>query len=288
MKQIINCLLHFLLFLVFISGSSCAQNNIQNATLLLNESYGKDSLQKMDVYLLANRNKETPLVILIHGGGWMAGDKKDADFMKDFLLNQGINVININYRLASHTPPIHYKEIMRDVDGAISYIASKADAWKIRKEKIVFWGGSAGGHLALLYAYRYDLKNRISAVISLGGPTKLYDVESWKKMKKEDLDGLLPLITGVSATQAAVSKEYENASPYYSTKFKPSYLIHGEADVIVALEQTLVLGRLLETKGIPHKVVVLPNGGHGGEGTTEEASKNMVLGMLDWIATYSK
>lgn len=288
MRQIISYLLHVLLLLVFVNGSSCAQQSIQEVTPILDAAYGKDPMQKMDVYLVPNRTKETPVVVLIHGGGWMAGDKKDADFMKDFLLNQGINVVNINYRLASHTPPVHYKEIMQDVDGAINYIASKAKEWKIRDSKIVFWGGSAGGHLSLLYAYRYDLKNRISAVISLGGPTKLYDEESWKKMKKEDLEGLLPLITGVSSTQAAVSKEYENASPYYATKFKPSYLIHGEADKIVAVDQTLVLGKLLEEKGVPNRVVVLPNGGHGGEGTTEEASKNMVLGMLEWITTYSK
>lgn len=284
MKQVIRCLLGVLIIFLVASEGVFAQS----ITAIMDQAYGKDPLQKMDIYLVPNRTKETPLVVLIHGGGWMAGDKKDADFMKDFLLNQGINVVNINYRLASHNPPVHYKEIMQDVDGAINYIASKANEWKIRKDKIVFWGGSAGGHISLLYAYRYDTKNRISAVISLGGPTKLYDEESWKKMKKEDLEGLLPLITGISSTQAAVSKEYENASPYYASKFKPSYLIHGEADKIVAVEQTLVLGRLLDKEGVPNKVVVLPNGGHGGEGTTEEASKNMVAGMLDWIATYSK
>lgn len=273
---------------------ACAQDRkagtIQTGTaitVMKDEQYGADKMQGMDVYLLPNRDKNTPLVILVHGGGWMAGDKKDADFMKDFMLNKGFNVINLNYRLGNQTA-IHYKEIISDMDQAITYTVEHAKKWNIRKSKYVFWGGSAGGHLALLYAYRYDPKNRISAVISLGGPTRLDDEGMEAGVKKEDLEGLLPIITGSKWDRNALSPDYQNASPYYSKKFVPSMLVHGEKDAIVPTSQAKVMASKLAQEGIDHQLIILPNGAHGGEGTPEADSIDLQERMLNWIKKYSK
>lgn len=288
----IGVLVAFSMFFCSLSAISQDKNNqtaqaVPAITIKKDQQYGPDQMQGMDVYLLPNRDKNTPLVILVHGGGWMAGDKKDADFMKNFMLYKGFNVININYRLGNQTN-IHFKEIISDMDRAIKYIVAHAKEWNIRKSKYIFWGGSAGGHLSLLYAYRYDTKNRISAVISLGGPTRLDDDGMIAGAKKEDLEGLLPIITGSKWNPGALSPDYRNASPYYSKKFVPSMLVHGEKDTIVPNSQAKVMADELAQKGIDHQLIVLPNAGHGGEGAPEENAIDLQKRMVDWVIKYSK
>jgi len=257
----------------------------QEALTLKDEAYGSDSLHKMDVYLLPNRTQQTPVVILVHGGGWMAGDKDACNFMKDFLTAQGVNIININYRLAS-TDKIAYEEIMSDMDLAIGHVLKNSDQWQIRKNKYVFWGGSAGGHLAMLYAYKYDKKNVISAVTTLGGPTKLDDIETLSKAKKEDIEGLLPLITGDKWQPGAFAESYQKASPFYGPVFKPTLLMHGEKDAIVPLGQAQIMYAHLKENNVPVELIMLENGGHGGEGTSGETSRKMAVTILEWIKKY--
>lgn len=250
-------------------------------------AYGKDPLQKMDVDLIANRTQETPLVILIHGGGWMAGDKKDAYFMRDGLLAADINVININYRLASPENNIHYKEMIADIDEALSFVIANAKKWNIRDSEFILWGGSAGAHLALLYAYKYDKRGVISSVITLGAPILL---DTFKGASPQDVEGLLSLITGNQCTydSTKLASEYKDASPYYSSNYKPTMLIHGEADNIVPIEQSRMMHQKLKNENVADTLIIIPCGGHGGEGASQEFSNRLNIAMLEWIIKYSK
>lgn len=275
------------LFILFSWPAFAQERNVTPAFTLQDVSYGDDPLQKMDVSLVAGRGAATPLVIVVHGGGWMAGDKTDADFMKKGLNSAGINVVNINYRLANNTD-IHYREIMQDVDAALAYITQHAREWKIRRKRFVFWGGSAGGHLALLYAYSYDTRNLISAVISLGGPTKLNDVVSLSTAKQQDVEGLLPLITGVPYDGDSTNAAYIAASPYYGKKLKPALLVHGTKDDIVPVAQSALLSKLLGSRGIQHIFFPLPGGDHGGNGAPAAVSEELNTTMLQWIRKYSQ
>ena len=128
------------------TGTACSPRNGQ--LVVYDVAYGTDSLQRMDLHFVEGRDAATPLVMLIHGGGWMAGDKHDADFMREALFARGINVVNVNYRLGGET--VHYPEMMADIDAAIGYLLSHAREWGVRSSGIVLWGGSAGAHLALL------------------------------------------------------------------------------------------------------------------------------------------
>src|ERR1700712_2046451 len=66
--------------------------NTAVAATLTDVSYGPDAKQKMDIYLLAGRNSSTPLLILLHGGAWSAGDKTELKATVDFFTGQGVNV----------------------------------------------------------------------------------------------------------------------------------------------------------------------------------------------------
>lgn len=283
LKTVFALLVLFAISVSCISKGNNASSGGSSVVLtLIDEPYGADAFQKMDIYLVANRSEQTPLVILIHGGGWGAGDKKDANFMKDLLAPHNMNVININYRLATETT-IHCDSIIKDINAAMLYINANSEKWKIRKDKYVFWGGSAGAHLALLYAYEYDTKNLISSVITLGAPTKL-NVPS---IFKNGAEGRLYLLTGQVWKNDTLDHVFCDVSPYYADHFKPTLLVHGEADSIVPIEQSVLLGNKLSKSGIPNQVFRLPNGGHGGEGTSVQAMDSLMNSMVSWIKKYS-
>jgi len=253
----------------------------------LDVAYGEDPMQTMDVHLVAGRDASTPLVVLVHGGGWVAGDKHDAGFMRDGCLAKGFNVANLNYRMGEG---IHYREMMDDLGRAMDCLLAHAGEWGIRTSKIVLWGGSAGAHLALLYACGYDDEDAVSLVITLGAPTKLDSFAEMEGAKPEDVEGLLPVVTGKPwrCDTAQLDEAYRLASPYYAPHLKPALLVHGGADDIVPVEQSRAMDRRLREAGVADSLIVLPGAGHGGENASAEDSASLERTMYEWILKYSK
>ena len=85
----------------------------EEAFVLKDLKYSKDTLNYLDLYLTKNRDAETPFLIIIHGGAWVQGDKKMfwTDMANDFY-NENICVANINYRLA---PKVKLNEMLKDI-----------------------------------------------------------------------------------------------------------------------------------------------------------------------------
>lgn len=281
------CIIPIILFLLIITHESWGQQN-QEAKIITDVAYGDDVMQKMDVYLVENRTVKTPLLILVHGGGWMSGDKVDFNYFKDLLYSAGINVINVNYRLASNENKIHYQEIMKDLSKALAKIEDKAEEWDIRTQEWIMWGNSAGGHLSLLYAYNYDEDKRLSAVVSFAGPVKLDNDPTFQKAKPEDIRGLLPLIAGAPFEEMATNTAYQLASPFYGQRFISTLLIHGEKDDIVPIAQSELMYKHLQKNKIRTDFVTLFNGDHGGTGATEASQQLFRQKAFEWIKEYSK
>jgi acetyl esterase/lipase len=177
---------------------------------------------------------------------------------------------------------------MKDVGKALAFTLRMAPKWKIRRKNIILWGGSAGGHIALLYTYSYDTHNVVSAVVTLGAPTKLDDRYSLSFSKKADIEGLLPLITGKKFAADTLDPAYRMASPYYGRHFKPSLLIHGEVDTIVSWLQAKLMSDELSAKEVPNQLFLIKNGWHGGEGASKEVADSLNITVMQWIRHYSK
>lgn len=284
--RISNFSILFLFLLTMMSWECSAQKNRESLELL-DYRYGDDSLHRMDVHLIKDRTPETPLLILVHGGGWMSGDKRDFNYLKDYIYPMGVNVVNLNYRLANQES-VHYKEIMADLSLALGHLYTKADEWHIRPRKWIMWGNSAGGHLTLLYAYNYDKQERLSAAVSFAGPVKLDDVTSLQRAKPEDINGLLPLITGKAYITSNLDTAYRLASPYYGNRYIPTLLIHGTQDHIVPLEQSELMYTRLQLHNVPTDFIILENGDHGGGGATEYSQQLFRNKTITWIEKYSK
>lgn len=233
-----------------------------SAKTLLNIAYGKDSLQKMDVYLPANRSADsTKVIVLIHGGGWASGDK--VEFAAAIpVLQQKLPqyaIFNINYRLANQFAN-HFPTQENDVKAALQFIADRAGEYQVSKE-VVLLGASAGAHLALLQAYKYTSPIVPKAVVSFFGPTDMAELYNSTSNTYYQM-GLQLLIGGTPNSKPDVFKQ---ASPinFASKQSPPTLLLHGSRDGLVPSAQSRQLKEKLDKVGVPSELVIYPGEGHG-------------------------
>ena len=252
-------------------------------------AYGRDVKQKLDLNLIAGRDVSTPFVILLHGGAWSQGDKNDLASLVRFFLSQKINVANVNYRLTNTSSgSVRWTGILSDVNAAVSYITKHADSLKTRSRKYVIFGFSAGAHLALLHTYSYDSSNLISAVIGFGSPTKLNDI-AWKANPYLGIaKQALPPLTGQSFTTDTSNTILKDLSPYFSSHFKATLLIHGDQDNVVPYSQSVLMHNELRMDGVASTFISLPHSGHSGEGASPTDLNDTWQTCAAWIKTYSR
>ena len=123
-------------------------------------AYGDHERQVLDFWK-APSDKPTPLVFVIHGGGWMGGSKERLNRFVDApaLLKEGISVVAINYRYIRNAqelkPPV--KAPLHDAARALQFVRSKAAEWNIDKSRIAAAGASAGACSSLWLLYHDDL-----------------------------------------------------------------------------------------------------------------------------------
>lgn len=125
-------------------------------------SYGSHPRQVLDVWV-AESEQATPVVFVIHGGGWSGGEKERVHRFVDVkdLLSSGISVVAINYRLMRHAiaeevvPPV--KAPLSDAARALQYVRSRASEWGLDPKRIGAAGGSAGACSSLWLAFHEDL-----------------------------------------------------------------------------------------------------------------------------------
>ena len=138
------------------------------APTVANYKYGTDSERQVFDFWQAKSDRPTPLVLLIHGGGWKGGDKTGygTTAIKPFL-DEGISVASINYRFIDQAmeqkvvPPV--KAPLHDAARALQTLRSKAKEWNIDVKKVGATGGSAGACTSLWLALHDDLADSKSS-----------------------------------------------------------------------------------------------------------------------------
>ncbi|MGG1924323.1 alpha/beta hydrolase [Chryseobacterium cucumeris] len=138
-----------------------------------NIHYGNNPEQVMDLYIPSARtNKEKDVFIMIHGGGWRAGDKSQLTFFTLSMMQKFPDhiFVNMNYRLASATS-FGLPNQTNDIKKVIELLKNKLGY----HPNVILLGNSAGGHLSMLYAYKFDADKKVKAVINIVGPADLSD-----------------------------------------------------------------------------------------------------------------
>ncbi|MET0636454.1 MAG: alpha/beta hydrolase [Chitinophagaceae bacterium] len=229
----------------------------------LNIAYGTDSRQKMDLYLPAGRSLDsTRVIILIHGGAWVDGDKADFTQYVNLLRQQfpGYAIFNLNYRLATEGVNL-FPTQENDVESAVNFIYDHRDEYQV-SGNFVYLGASAGAHLALLQGYKHISVVRPTAIIDLFGPTELKSLYNAAPVASTLLGKLL------GGTPTANPGAYEQSSPLFfvNSLSTPTLLLHGGMDAVVPVSQSQTLRDKLIDAGVANDYIFYPNEGHGWTG----------------------
>ncbi len=109
----------------------------------------------LNLYLPADAGEDTPLLILVHGGGFISNDctSTQARYMYEYFREHGYACASINYRLSGEAT---YPAAICDVKAAIRYLRANAETYGLDADRFVIWGESAGAYLATMAALSND------------------------------------------------------------------------------------------------------------------------------------
>lgn len=215
-----------------------------------------------DLHLPSDRGRPSPVVVFVHGGGWLRGSRRI--FCPGFseaetfgaVVARGRAVLSIDYRLsgeAAFPAPLH------DVIAAIDWVCEDGAArYGLDAERIALWGESAGGHLAALAALRPD--SPVQAVIDWYGPSDLAlllaDADEHREPMREQA-----LLGGPGAYS---DDDAHAASPRFAARpdAPPFLLAHGTADDLVPAVHSELLAQALTDAGAHVELQLVTDAGH--------------------------
>lgn len=247
---------------------------------LTDVAYGDHAMQTMDIYLPDGRDTvSTKLMILVHGGGWVRGDKSEFTPYITALQQRlgGYAFANINYRLFDNGVN-KFPAQENDLQAAVNFLMSKRAEYGFSKN-VVLVGASAGAHLALLQAYKSNSVIVPKAVVSFFGPADLEHL--YKNPAYPAVPFLLSSMLG--GTPESNPEVYKSSSPinFVTSKSPPTLLLHGGEDNLVPVEQSRLLNNKLKKAGVKHDLVIYPEARHGWRGRNLEDSFDKIRKFLE-------
>lgn len=210
---------------------------------------GKDL--KLDLFTPKNSNKPLPIVVLIHGGCWLAGTRQDYTRFGIELASRGYAAASIDYRLSEEAS---YPAAVEDCRTAVQWLKDHASTYSIDPGRVALLGGSAGGHLAEYVGYAANT------------PAKGYPSGPGPKVKAVIAfyawsDLTQPSVRDFYWNEVFLGKKYEAAPALYkvaspvthvSKQSPPTLLLHGTIDTIVPPSQSVLLVEKLEANSVPY------------------------------------
>ena len=197
--------------------------------------------------------------ILVHGGGWVAGDKQQyINYLFKPLSDAGFVWFSINYRLA---PKFRFPADAVDVEAAILWVKQHAATYHVDTRKIALIGESAGGHLVSYVGAARSKRARVAAVVSMYGVHDFISASiEWKPIPSEILQ-----LFGIEAVDAGSASALVRASPvtYLQKDMPPFLLIHGSGDEDVPYSQSVEMCKKMSSVGASCELLTIEGAPHG-------------------------
>ncbi len=220
---------------------------------------------KLDLYVRRSASVPQPTVIFIHGGGWTGGTKEARAFAIQPYLAMGLDVVNVEYRLARVALA---PAAVEDCRCALRWVIAHAKEYGIDSQKLVVAGDSAGGHLALTTAF-LPASAGLDRQCPGGDDLKVSAVLNWY-----GISDVTELLEGPNVRSYAVAwlgsltnrdEVARRVSPltYVRPGLPPVLTIHGDADPTVPYSQALRLQKALTDAGVANELLTMPGGKHG-------------------------
>jgi acetyl esterase/lipase len=265
-----------------------------------NVSYGEDRKQAIHLAIPFEAKGDCGMIVLVHGGGWAAGDKDDCwETAKSIAKEFDIVAVSVGYRLITPGGGVDCNAILDDIQKGIEKAIEKSAQKGVNITKIGIGGFSAGGHISLDYAYKCadECPVPVEFVFSYAGPTDMND-ENWFDSENlftfEQLMFIMTELTGTEVTaenkdSAEVKAELAAISPisYITPASVPTIILHGKQDNIVPFSNAETLDELLTLNGVKHEFFIFENSGHG-LSDDPETSVTASSKLWDYINEYLK
>lgn len=272
-------ILTLIVFLTVVTISYSQTNPVlklfpQGTILHGNIPYNNDTLLKhrLDIYLPADAKGKLPLVIFIHGGGWLSNDKyADMGYMKKTvaeIVSSGFALASIDYRFSTQAV---FPAQMLDCNKAISFLYENADKYGFDKTRFAVMGFSAGGHLASLVGLSKN--NNVDAffmpgtgkvfsfkaVVDFYGPAELILFPGAGDVKSPEA-----LLIGAAPLNRPDLAKAASPVTYVDKNDPPFLIIHGEKDNLVSPNQSRLLSSWLTLAGIQNELIIVKDAPHFG------------------------
>lgn len=241
--------------------------------------------QKLDIYLPLKGNKPYPVILLIHGGGWLVGDKRwNIAGQAEPVLSRGYAVVSINHRPSNEAV---FPAQIYDAKAAVRWIKANAQQYGLDANKIIAWGSSSGGHLAALLGtsgHVQELEDLtlgnpgqscgVDAVVDISGPIDFLQLDPQIKelglgseANMHDVDyGPESRLIGGRISNFPEKCKVANPMTYIGSDSSPFYISGAKNDAAVPYLQGANLANAL-VAAIGENMVFLDiseTGGHGG------------------------
>jgi acetyl esterase/lipase len=245
----------------------------------------------VDIYMPPKRGGPKPLILYIHGGGWVGGHTRHSGALANFpaalakLASEGFVVASLEYRLSGEAP---FPAQLQDARAALRFLKGNAGRYGIDTSRTGIWGGSAGGHLTALTAYScgdtsFDAASAPAGSECAQAVVTWYGVFDFGPMLKRAAanpspnapENMLLRCKPDQCDPALVAR----VSPvtFIDAKDPPTLLIHGDEDKVVEVAQSHIGEARLKAAGVPVEAIYIPGVDHSFIGKTPADTRAATL-----------
>ena len=244
----------------------------------------------VDIYMPPQGTAPKPLVLFVHGGGWVSGHTRHSGALSNFpsvlarLAGEGFVVASLEYRLSAEA---RFPAQVQDARAALRFLKSHAARYGIDPARTGVWGGSAGGHLAALTAMTCGVTS-LDAPGTKSAPGSecvqsaaiwygVFDFGALAATRPGGGDGAAERLLGCTGPCTPAQFGASSPNAYITPKAPPFLLIHGLADKTVPVQQSQGAEAALKAAGVPVRAIYIPGADHSFIGASPQATREATL-----------
>lgn len=245
-------------------------------------AYGSDPKETLDLFTPEAKGKPRPILIFVHGGAFVGGDKSKAgngspspfyDNMMIWAVGHGLIGVNMNYRLA---PGATYPTVQHEIAEVVALARRNAAAWGGDPDKIVVWGHSAGAsHVASFIAHPETYADVAGARKPVAGAIVTSGGYQFGGTRDNTYYGPAATLPERSSTQGLIKSKV------------PLLVAHAELDPQGMVAEADRLHAALTEAKRPHDWLVAPGHSHMSEsysvGTADESVSGPALAFIQRV-----
>ncbi len=247
---------------------------INNFTVLKDISYGNHERQKVDIFIPEKAVSDSGILLFIHGGGWVEGDKSGHHCDAEHFCKLGYICAAMNYRFVSEDPKINIFNELDDITSALKTIKEKCIEFGLIIKKAILSGGSAGANLSLLYAYTRNCEAPVTpvAVCAYCPPVNCSksdfllgisgEFEDWKYEVLSKCCGIKITKSTFMNTPQQTALKSISPEEFISNNCVPTAVFHGKCDELIPLEHIHNFLESLNNSGVKNDLLIYENSGH--------------------------